>query len=149
MKDKRQLDNPEHYEFISEVPANRNPANNPTRHEFPDDTPVSKPLRWNRQGSTLEQIRQSIGLLNREAALQGKESFEEADDFDVDDDPSDPRTRWEFTADAAYMSPEQLYQEVFKKPYQPPPVDTGAAHPTQPANPSGNNIDGGSTTVAP
>lgn len=102
-----------------------NTEKNPTRHEFPDDTPIAKPLRWNRQGSTLDQIRESIRFANIEAARQGKESYEEANDFDTGEDDLDPPSRSELAATAAYMSPEELYEHVFKKPYEPPPVATG------------------------
>jgi len=111
---------------------------NPNRYEYPDDTPIAKPLRWNRQGSTLDQIRAAIGIANREAAMQGTESFEEADDFEVGDD-FDPKTRWELQADAAYMSPEELYEHVFKKPYKPPAMAPGATDPTKPGDSPGNH----------
>lgn len=60
--------------------------------ELPDSTPIAKPLRFNRPGSTLDEIRRNLGLAEKLAQQQGDESFEEADDFEVGDDfdPSHP-----------------------------------------------------------
>lgn len=115
-----------------------NPPSNPTRHEFPDDTPIATPLRWKRQGSTLDQIRAAIGLANREAEERGYETFEEANDFDVGDD-FEPPTLHELRSIAADLNPEQLYEQVFKKSYQPPPVAAGKTDPDLPDNPNGGN----------
>lgn len=37
--------------------------------------------------------------LSNQAAADGQETFEEADDFDVDDEPADPTTPWELNFD--------------------------------------------------
>lgn len=98
-----------------------------------DPTPVSKPVRFNRQGSTLDEIRHALGILNREAAERGLETFEESDDFDVEDDPVDPQTRWEIAADAAYRTPGELMSilGVNAQP-APQPTDKQAPEPSKP-----------------
>lgn len=60
--------------------------------ELPDSTPIAKPVRFNRPGSTLDEIRRNLGLAQKLAEETGHESFEEADDFEVGDDfdPSHP-----------------------------------------------------------
>lgn len=57
--------------------------------EFPDPTPMSPPVGYVKQDSLAEQIRRVVRSekLAMEAEAAGYESFEEADDFDVEDDP--------------------------------------------------------------
>lgn len=65
------------------------------RHEFPDDTPVEVPLNFRRPLTLQEEIQRLIrNQMSQNAAAQGFESFEEANDFDVDDD-ADPFTQYE------------------------------------------------------
>ena len=111
--------------------------------EIPDPTPVAKPVRWNRPGSTLDEIRrnldQRMALLSREMEDRGHETLEESQDFDVGDD-TEPYTMYELRSMAADMSPVELYESVFKKPYTPPaPVDPGAPDPAVSPSSSGNN----------
>lgn len=55
--------------------------------ELPDDTPVEVPLHFRRPPSLQDSIKAMIrGEMSRQAALTGQESFEEADDFGVDDE---------------------------------------------------------------
>ncbi|AZL82947.1 hypothetical protein [Apis mellifera associated microvirus 40] len=54
--------------------------------ELPDDTPIAKPVRFNRPGSTLDEIRRNLDMANRLAQEQGLETFDEADDFQIGDD---------------------------------------------------------------
>jgi len=117
--------------------------NNPLRHEFLDDTPVAKPLKWNRPGSTLTEIRRNLGLLSKLAEQNGTETFDEADDFDVGDDfdPTDTKTPWEIAADAAVLSRRELLQAVTGA--DEASIDAAlaprAANPTPPAPSAGNN----------
>jgi len=91
--------------------------------EVPDPTPVAKPVRWNRPGSTLDQIRanldQRMALLNREMEARGHETLEESQDFDIGED-MEPVSLHELRATAADMSPPELFEAVFKRPYIPP-----------------------------
>lgn len=93
--------------------------------ERPDATPVQRALKWNRPGSTLDEIRAALGLIHREALQQGVETFEEADDFDVGDD-YDPTSPWEIRPDQ-----ELAYQEL-----QASSLESNG-DPAQPGSPAG------------
>lgn len=68
-------------------------------HEILDDTPVAMPVGFNRPPTLADQIRAMVkGELSRQASEQGLETFEDADDFDVDDD-MDPSSPWELNFD--------------------------------------------------
>lgn len=64
--------------------------------EIMDPTPIAPPIGYKKSLSIAEQIRQMIKSekLRQEAEEAGYETFEEADDFDVDDD-FDPRSPFE------------------------------------------------------
>lgn len=65
------------------------------RHEFPDPTPVEMPLGFSRPPTLQEEIQRIIRIqMSQQAQAEGFESFEEADDFDVDEDP-DPLSPYE------------------------------------------------------
>lgn len=53
----------------------------------PDPTPMAPPVGYKKQPSMLDIIRDQVRNVGREAERLGYESFEEADDFDVSDDP--------------------------------------------------------------
>lgn len=56
-------------------------------HEVPDDTPVAMPVGFRKPESLQDQIRRLVrNELSARAMDQGLETFEEADDFDVEDD---------------------------------------------------------------
>jgi hypothetical protein len=65
-------------------------------HEIPDPTPMAPPVGYKRQPTLVEQIRNMIRSekLAAEAQSAGFETFEEADDFDVEDD-YDPHSPFE------------------------------------------------------
>jgi len=70
-----------------------------SRHETLDNTPVSLPVRLTRPLSEYDRFRNIIRTeLSQQAASQGLETFEEADDFDVQDD-FDPKSPWELEFD--------------------------------------------------
>lgn len=75
------------------------------RREKPDPLPVSPPLGYKKTPSLSEQIRDMVRSekLRQAAEEAGVETFEEADDFDIPDDPVDPSTPYEadFEGDAA------------------------------------------------
>lgn len=64
--------------------------------EILDGTPIAPPVGYFKQPSMVEHIRNMVRgeLLRHAAQNQGFETFEEAEDFDVDDDP-DPHTPYE------------------------------------------------------
>lgn len=68
--------------------------------ELPDPTPMAPPVGFVKQPSMIENIRNMIrSEALRQAALEtGHESFEDADDFDVPDDP-EPISRHEVADD--------------------------------------------------
>lgn len=67
---------------------------NESGHEELNPTPMQPPLGYVRQPSLSEQIRQQIQTLRRLEDHE-PESEEEADDFDIPDDPPDIHSRWE------------------------------------------------------
>lgn len=69
-------------------------------NEVGDPTPVAPPAHLRRSPTMSEQIQTMIRRqLSLTAQEQGYESFEEAEDFDVDDDPVDPHTPYEAVFD--------------------------------------------------
>lgn len=54
---------------------------------IPDNRPMAPPLNYKPQPSMMEIVRQQVLLASREAAAAGMETEEEADDFDVGDEP--------------------------------------------------------------
>lgn len=74
------------------------------RREKPDPIPMQPPIGYKKSPSLSEQIRAMVRSeqLARDLAAQGVETFEEADDFDIPDDPVDPSTPYEadFEGDA-------------------------------------------------
>lgn len=73
-----------------------------------DKTPVTIPVYLRRSESMDERIRRIVDhTLSKEAERQGLETIEEANDFDIDDDPVDPQAIWEHDADQAYAQAVQ------------------------------------------
>lgn len=68
----------------------------PTGAEIPDPVPIAPPLGYKKQPSIFEHMRQLIQneRIRQDLISQGVETFEESDDFDVDDD-YDPTSPWE------------------------------------------------------
>lgn len=74
-------------------------------HEVLDTTPVARAVSIARPPSIQEQIRRYVQTeLSRQAVEAGEESFEEADDFDVGDEP-ELRSRYELDEEAASLPP--------------------------------------------
>lgn len=68
--------------------------------EVGDPTPVAPPANLRRGMTMSEQIQQMIRReVSNRAEEQGYESFEESEDFDIDDDPVDPHTPYEAVFD--------------------------------------------------
>lgn len=85
-------------------------------HEILDPTPVEMPLQWSRPPTLQEQIKAFVRReLSEQAAAAGAETFDEADDFDIEDDPIDPSSPWELNYDqerASLESPDADAQRV-------------------------------------
>lgn len=78
--------------------------------EIPDPRPMQPPVGYKKQPSMFELIREATA---REVALYAAgrepETFEEADDFDVDDDV-DPHSPWENDFDPPWSEVKQAIQ---------------------------------------
>lgn len=78
--------------------------NNPTRlndqgQEIPDPEPIAITVR-NRKIQKFDDVRSFIRReLSEAAARGGFETIDEANDFDIEDDPVDPATPWESWGD--------------------------------------------------
>lgn len=62
-----------------------------------DATPLAPPIGYKKQPSMVELVREMVRSerLKAEAEANGHESFEEAEDFDIEDDPDMMRSPWE------------------------------------------------------
>lgn len=83
------------------------------RFEEPDPTPIEVPVAEGRFPNTLKELEAQARLRSFLDGQLMEETFEEADDFDVDDDPDLARTPWELAADATTMTPDQLFMNVY------------------------------------
>lgn len=103
--------------------------------EVPDPTPMAPPVGYVQHVPLAEQIRAMVRseALRQAAEAQGAETFEEADDFDVEDfDPSSP------------------YEEVFEPPAKPDRVaDSPPAEPKGEVSPAGGSPDKAEAVKAP
>ena len=70
---------------------------------YPDPTPVSLPAGYERQPSMIDVIKEQIKLAGKELEQKGLESFEEANDFDVEEDNF-------------YVSPYEIPEEEYEIP---------------------------------
>lgn len=111
------------------------------RKEYPDPTPVEVPLGFKRPPTLQEEIQRIIrAQLSEHAQSRGFETFEEADDFNIDEDP-DPLSPYEVTEmqQEAAFAPEVLDPNAVPNAPQQgsgapqPPVATPVAPPAQPA----------------
>lgn len=71
-----------------------------TGKELPDPVPIAPPIGWYKQPSMFDQVRNMVRSehLRMYAEAQGEETFEEASDFDVEDDIF-PASQYEDQAD--------------------------------------------------
>lgn len=96
--------------------------------EHPDPVPTAPPLGYSPPPDLLSMIRNVVQSeqLRQKAEQEGFDTFEEAEDFDLEDDPLDPLTD---------------YEKVFEPPPQPvvspstPVAETAGAVPPAPAGP--------------
>lgn len=101
-------------------------------HEIPDSRPVALPTGFKKPESLHAQIQRLVRThISREAQEQGMETFDEADDFDVDDD-FDPHTPYEMEFDPMLgreVSPDMVNRspERFRDEYLARAVDSADA----------------------
>lgn len=95
--------------------------------EMPSPLPIAPPIGYKKSKSLAEQIREMVlsEKLKMEAMAAGHETFEEADDFDVDDD----------------YDPRSPFEETFDPPLPPPPPSPSPTAAPQPPT--------GESTAAP
>lgn len=114
-------------------------------HEKLDTTPVEMPLGFQHPEPLEERIRRLIrSSVSDHAHDQGAETFEEADDFDIPDDDSDPITPFEMDFDPSLgkeVSPQMIlenqehYAKVTEERYgdsEPVPSEPGERVKTMP-----------------
>lgn len=129
-----------------QLPPKKNPRQKDGA-EILDPRPVAVPVGFKTSETMDQRIKRIIEhSLSVRARDTGLESFEEADDFDIDDDPVDPSTPWEDDFDVAavqaadrgivekpkveasrlqelkdkYMSPKLKKADAVQKPHDPP-----------------------------
>jgi hypothetical protein len=91
-----------------------NPHPDEVRFEYPDPNPLELDLSDDPSPNTLDGLMAQARHRQAMAAQLIPESFEEADDFNVDDDiPDYGSTQWEFQADAAGMTSDQLFHNLY------------------------------------
>lgn len=93
--------------------------------EIPDPTPVAIPSGFRKPETLAETVARLVRhQVSEHAELHGMETFDEADDFDVDEDPQDPGTPFEVFFDpilgrdvtpADFKSREGHYRELYVK----------------------------------
>lgn len=84
-------------------------------HETLDDTPVAIPVGWKKPLPLAEQVRRLVRTaISEKAAEHGFETFEESEDFDVDDD-FDPHSPWEQDFDTEMQVQDKLRELKDKK----------------------------------
>lgn len=81
----------------SRVPSRQDLRHTPDGREMLSPMPMELPIGYKRTKPLEQQIREMVKshLLAEAASKEGYETFEEAEDFDIPDDPIDPRTPYE------------------------------------------------------
>lgn len=116
--------------------------------EVLDPVPLAPPVGYRREVSQSERIRQMIRSehMRMAAEIQGMESFEEADDFDVEDDPIDPNTPYEEVFDPIDAEVRrQLRDDEFRASVQ---SRFNENRPAEEVLKDGNNVDKGRSEPA-
>lgn len=79
--------------------------------EIVDSTPLELPLGFEHPEPLESLLRKSLVDISKEARMQGYETEEEANDFDVEDDGPDPLAPWEYSVDQELEFKEQVFKE--------------------------------------
>ncbi|UDN67853.1 hypothetical protein [robinz microvirus RP_147] len=100
--------------------------------EYPDPIPMAPPVGYSAPPTIMEMIKSMIHSerLLAQADSEGFDTYDEAEDFDIPDDPMDPHTD---------------YEAVF----DPPPKPLPDPVPTSTVNPAGTPAAGGSPNSPP
>lgn len=122
-------------------------ALSPNGREALDPTPVAIPVGFKRPPSLEEQIKRLVADrdIQRSLSEAGVETFEEANDFDIPDDPPDPRALDEewydpalnrtVTAREVYEQRDQLAALTERLVRKPAPAEATAPPPADPPAP--------------
>ena len=105
----------EHEEAIDRTVGERSKLGYRRIVEIPDPVPMEPPLGYRRQPSLMEQVREMVRSeqLRREVESAGMETFEESEDFDVED--YDPRSPWEENFDPVEeLRERRLYEQSLR-----------------------------------
>lgn len=91
-------------------------------HEVPDPRPMTIPSGFKRPETLAEQVQRLVRTsISAYAAAQGKETFEEAEDFDIGDE-ADPSTPYETFFDPVLgkeLTPSEFrqYENIYRERY--------------------------------
>lgn len=98
--------------------------------EHPDPVPMAPPVGWNAPPTMAAFIKQFVrsALIEERAAQEGFETFDQAEDFDIPDDPLDPHTEYEAVFDPPPAAAPAVGGGA--------PVGEGRGDPTPPATPA-------------
>lgn len=90
--------------FVRELLPKKNPRLK-NGAEILDPKPVAVPVAFRTSETMDQRIKRIIEhSMSVQAKNAGLETFEEADDFDIEDDPIDPSTPWETDFDSATVN---------------------------------------------
>lgn len=86
-------------------------------HEVVSNVPMQPPLGYKKEPSVTDRIRDMVRseMLRKEVEAAGLETMEEADDFDIPDDPIDPSTPFEENFDPPPPPPLKLTEEEWEE----------------------------------
>lgn len=86
-------------------------------HEINDPNPMVRPIHLKMEESLAEKIKRMVKYeLSQAASEQGHESFEEADDFDIEDEAEDLRSDYELDDNATFGAPPNGHQQTGDQP---------------------------------
>lgn len=94
----------------------------PWGSEILSSIPMAPPVGYKRQPTMVEHIRDMVRSerLRQEAEAAGMETFEESEDFDVDEDDPDPHSQWENEFDPPISELREAVEAEKKKSATPP-----------------------------
>lgn len=113
----------DHYTAIAVTGSEEYGFLNVMGHEVPDPTVVEPPLGYVAQPDLMEMMRRMITNHLSNIVDQEAETFQEADDFDIDDDPVDYTTPYEMYFDPAPGEPAGPPGEQRLAPNEPKPPE--------------------------
>lgn len=110
--------------------------------EILDPTPMAPPIGYKKQPSMIEMVRNMVRSehVKRAAEEAGMETFEEADDFDIPDDPIDPSTPYENDFDPPVRELVKVGKEEVEKKKKAPPRKSEPEKVEESEPPSGDGV---------